>query len=279
MILGQPLTDRASRVLVLLAHLGYLTQRQLSDFLFAGTTTTLQSRRVMTGRIIKTLSAGKLVTVHARLVGGGVGGSSVGYYYLTVAGRRLAAIFDESLATEPRREIRTSIAHAVTVAEVVLLFHKFAVGHHEHELASWQTEGVLAAQLGRSPVIPDIHLIYRTRNAEIEMAIEVDLGTERPKYFVGKIARYLDLLQSGTWRQAFEEWPVVLTITPSEARANLLATATERYLTRRADWPRLSGAVEFAFAALPCLTRNSPFGGCWTVSGLLGRHTLLGETE
>jgi hypothetical protein len=277
MKLGQPLTDRASRALVLFAKLGYLTRSQLSDFLFVGTSITPQSRRVLTGRIIKSLSAGKLLEAHPRLVGGGAGGSSVGYYHLTAPGRRLAAIFDESLPLVPRTEIRTSIAHAVAVAEVVLMFHKEAVTHPGHELVRWQTEGLLAAQLGRSPAIPDIHLVYMTDKSEIEMAIEVDMATERPKYFTSKIARYLDLQQSGAWRSAFEDWPVVLTITPNESRAALLTTSTERYLARRADWPRRQTSVEFAFASLPSLKILGPFGRCWHVIGQSGLHPLVTE--
>jgi len=110
-------------------------------------------------------------------------------------------------------------------------------------------------------------------------SIEVDLATERPKYFAGKIGRYLDLLQSGTWRGAFEDWPVVLTVTPSEARAAILTTATERYLSRRADWKRLAGSVEFTFASLPHLKALGPFGQAWHVVGKPELHGLETEAE
>jgi len=277
--LGHPISDRASRALILFGKLGYLTQRQLCEFLFAGTTNTAESQRVMTSRVIKSLTSLKLVTVTARLIGGGVGGSAVGYYHLTSAGRRLAATFDETLPVEARRELRSSISHTITVAEVVLLFHKKATANPEHEISGWETERTLAPRLGRSPVIPDVHLVYATKTSEIEMAVEVDMDTERPKYFVAKIARYLDLLQHGSWRQAFEDWPVVLTITPSERRAIALAAAAERYLTGRADWPRLKSSVEFAFASLPCLASDGPFGHCWFVVGQLGQHALTTEVE
>lgn len=279
MKLGQPLTDRASRALVLFAKLGYLTRSQLQDFLFCGTNTTPQSRRVLTGRVIKSLTSGKLLEVHPRLVGGGSGGSSIGYYHLTAAGRRLASIFDETLPLAPRTELRSSIAHAVAVAEVILLFHKEAITHPGHDLISWQTDNLLVDKLSRSRVIPDAHLVYATKRSEIEMAIEVDLATERPKYFFTKITRYLDLLQSGAWRGAFEDWPVVLTITPDEARAALLTTTTEQHLSRRADWRRLAGAVEFAFASLTALKVLGPFGRAWHVIGQPGLHPLETEVE
>lgn len=279
MKLGKPLNDRASQALVLIGRLGYLTQRQLSDFLFTGTAIKPASRPVLTRRVVKSLVVGKLVEVQLRLVGGLGGGSSVSFYRLTAAGRRFAGIFDDALNAQAVTEGRVSVRHAIAVSEVVLLFHVAATTHDGHDLLSWETEWQIAARLGRTPVVPDIHIVYASKSTEIELVIEVDLGTERSRYFVGKIARYLDLLQSGTWRSAFDTWPIVLTIVPSEARAALLTTATESYLTRRADWPRLASSVEFAFASLPTLKAQGPLADVWHVAGRQGVGGLLPDVQ
>jgi hypothetical protein len=274
MKLGQPLTDRASQALVLLGRLNYLTTRQLSDFLFCGTSVQPASRPVLVRRVLKSLVAGKLIEPQLRLIGGPGGGSSVNFYRPTPLGRRLANIFDESLDVRPTIEGRVSIRHAIAVSEVVLLFHRSAIEHPGHDLLSWKIEWQIAARLGRTPIIPDVHLVYATRDTEIEAVIEVDLGTERSRYFTTKIARYLDLLQSGTWRNAFETWPLVLTIVPSEARVALLTSATERYLNCRADYPRLAETAEFAFASLPRLKVHSPVERCWHIAGRSGLYGL-----
>jgi hypothetical protein len=275
MKLGRPLTDRGSKALVLFGRLSYLTTRQLEGFLFAGTPIQPASRPVLVRRVLKSLMAAKLIEPQLRLIGGPGGGSSVSFYNLTSAGRRLAAIFDESVPDRTAGDKRISIRHAIAVSEVILLFHQSAIEHPEHDLLSWEIEWQIASRLGRTPVVPDIHLVYATHHTEVEMAVEVDLGTERPRYFVGKIARYLDLLQSGTWHEAFEDWPLVLTIVPNEARASLLVSAVERYLARRADWPRLSGTVEFAFASLPQLKALSPFGTVWHIAGHRGLERIV----
>lgn len=268
------LSPKASQALLLTARLGCLTQSHLRGFLFAGSSVQPASQRVLVCRLVRTLTAHKLLTRQARLVGGPSGGSTYGFYQLTPAGMRLVRALDETLPTHPPSDQRRSISHALAIADTVLLFHRSAAEHPGHELSSWETEWQIARRLGPSPVVPDIHLVYATDKTEIEIVIEVDLATERPRYFNEKIGRYLDLLQAATWRKAFETWPIVLTVAPTEARAAVLATTTERYLTRRADWGRLAPVTEFAFSSLPQLEDVGVLGKAWQVVGRDGLRRL-----
>src|SRR5439155_19098127 len=133
-----------------------------------------------------------------------------------------------------------------------LAFHEAARRNPGHELSEWAADWQVARLLGSSRVIPDALLRYSTRRWEFDAFLEVDLGSERPRRFAGKIAAYLDLYRRGEWRRQLRAWPLVLTITRSVVRASALKRATEELIRRQRDATRLS-RVEFDFVALPTL--------------------------
>lgn len=118
--------------------------------------------------------------------------------------------------------------------------------------------------------------MYATTDREIEAFLEVDLGTERPAAFAMKIARYLGLYHSGSWRERLPLWPMILTVTPTVARATSLRRTTEVVLTAAPDGTELARVTEFRFAAAAHLHEDvGPLGAIWQVAGHLGFEPLI----
>ena len=86
---------------------------------------------------------------------------------------------------------------------------------------------------------------------------------------------YLEAYRAGRWRERLTVWPLVLTVTPTLARATALRRVTEDVLERDRDRQRLA-AVEFDFAALGDLQApEGPLGAIWQIAGRVGRHALI----
>jgi hypothetical protein len=269
-------TAREREVLLRLGLFRRLNTAQLERFLLSQTAHTADSRRVVTNRTLTSLRKRGLVAPSAYLVGGPGGGSARLVYHLTDAGQRAAAVLDPTLSL--RRRQRSSslfVEHTLMCAEAALAFHDAARTHPGHELSEWRADWQIPELLGSSRVVPDALLTYSTRSWEFDAFVEVDLGSERPRRFTAKIAAYLDLYRRGSWRRGLRAWPLVLTVTRSEARANALKRATEELLRRARDAGRLS-RVEFDFAALPALLSPAgPLGAIWQVAGREGLHELV----
>src|SRR5439155_27186640 len=177
-----------------------------------------------------------LVAPGTQLVGGPGGGSARLVYHLTDAGQRAAAVLDPALRLRQRRRPSSLfVEHTLMCAEVALAFHDVARTHPGHELSAWLADWQIADLLASSRVVPDALLAYSTRSWEFDAFVEVDLGSERPRRFAGKIAAYLDLYRRGAWRRRLRAWPLVLTITKGAARATALKKATEELIRRQRE--------------------------------------------
>jgi hypothetical protein len=73
------------------------------------------------------------------------------------------------------------------------------------------------------------------------------------------------LYSDGAWRAFLRVWPVVLTITPTDARAVALRDATTAALDRS---PYSSRGMIFKFCAIAALQgETGPFAAVWRVAG------------
>ncbi len=273
-----PLPSRETELIALLGGHRYLSRQQIEELLFEQAALTPSSKRVVTKRILHRLKNRGLIGLTPRLVGGAGGGSARVAYFLTPAGNRLA--FPEA----PLRRVSSRGAflmrHALTAADVALAFRRAARGEPGHRVVAWESEQQTAQRLGPGLVVPDAHLVYATAGRELDAFVEVDLATERNRFFTRKISRYLELYRGGSWRQSLAVWPLVLTVSVSEERATSLRRATEALLSAQRDAERIGVGTEFRFAALERLLRPpGPLGPIWQVAGRKGLHALVPEAR
>lgn len=270
------LTPRETEVVQLVGCYRYLGLIHLEEFLFAGSPTTEMSRKVITRRIVQRLRAHGLLGATTRLFGGPGGGSTRLGYHLTANGDRLARSLNPDLPLRHSPRGGTFLMqHALMTADVALAFRRAARTNPGHEVIDWECDWQAAQRLSSVSVVPDAHVVYATADHELDALIEIDLATEGSRFFGAKISRYLELFRSGSWQKRFPTWPVVLTVTPTEARAVSLQHATEAVLAARSDRQRLIAQTEFAFASLPRLVTEGPVATIWRIAGQTGEHSLL----
>ncbi len=268
--------SRETEALTLLGCHRYLSRQQIEEFVLEGANMTAKSKRVVAKRILHRLKQRGLIGLTPRLAGGAGGGEARVAYFLTPAGHRLA--FPHEPAQRAPSRGTFLMRHALTTADVALAFRRAARSQIGHEVVAWESDQQTAQRLGTGLVIPDAHLVYATADRELDAFIEVDLATERNRFFTRKISRYLELYRSGTWRQSLAVWPLVLTITLSEGRATALRRATEALLSAQRDAERILPSTEFRFAALAhLLDVPGPLGPVWQVAGRKGLYALIPE--
>ncbi|MDP9280694.1 MAG: replication-relaxation family protein [Chloroflexota bacterium] len=181
----------------------------------------------MTWRILGRLQRHALVAATPRQMGGAVAGSTLPGYFLTTSGLRLAATFYPDLpARRPPRRAPFLFAHSVMATDVELAFRRTVRRCPAHELELWECDWQIAMRLGSKAVIPDARLVYRFGTSRLHAFVEVDLRTEGTRFFGRKVERYVRLYRDGAWTAFLRVWPVVLTITPTDARAASLRDAT-----------------------------------------------------
>lgn len=268
------LTRRESEVVRLLGGHRYLSRAQIEQFVLAGVSP--NSLNTTSWRILSSLAERKLVQQSRRGVGGAGGGSTQLGYFLTTRGYKLARTLDQNL---PSRRLPSGgtflMRHALMTADVALAFRQAAAANAGHALLLWESDWQAAQPLGPSTVVPDAHLVYATADYELEALLEVDLGTEGSRFFRQKIERYLELYRSGQWRNRFPVWPVILTVTESENRAEALRRSIDLLLRAQPNDELLRTQTEFALTNLPRLTAAGPLAEIWRVVGRSGEQALL----
>lgn len=268
------LTQRESEVVQLLGSHRYLSRNQIERFLL--TEVSPNSLNTTSWRILSSLAKRNLVEQSRRGVGGPGGGSTRLGYFLTARGYKLARSINRDLPARRSPGPGTFLLpHALMAAEVALAFRKAAESHPGHALLQWECDWQAAQRLGPTALVPDAHFVYATENYELDALLEVDLGTEGTRFYGQKIARYLDLYQSGKWRDKFPAWPVVLTVTETPIRAESLQRATENLLRAQPSSEAVRAHTEFGFTDLPRLSADGPLARIWRVAGRRGEQTLL----
>jgi hypothetical protein len=268
------LSPRETEVFRRLAEYRYLSRPQIQQFLVGGTTMTPAAQMVATWRVLRRLKKRGLVTTNALLAGEPDAAPTHIAYFLTSVGRRRFA--DEEPDFPVRRLVQRGtflIAHALMVADIALAFRRSAQTQTDHQLVLWECDWRTAALLRPAAVLPDARLVYRIAVRRTHAFIEADRGSEGSRFFEGKVARYLELYRSNTWRQHLPVWPLVLTVTPSEHRATELRRATERLLSTYSEGSWIAAA--FLFGALDDVRgAPGPLGEIWQVAGRPGRHAM-----
>ncbi|HJQ21973.1 MAG TPA: replication-relaxation family protein [Gemmatimonadaceae bacterium] len=242
-----PGPGRDDEVLHQIATRRFLTRLQLQELLHADSTLTPRSRAVVTWRVLGRLQRLGFVAATTRNAGGVPAGSSAPAYYLTTPGMRRVAL---SLRDLPRRRPAARgtflLAHSLLANEIELSFRRTARAATDEELQLWESDWQIAMRLGEgASIVPDARLVYRCGQKRLHAFLEVDVGTEGTRYFAKKIPRYLDLYRSSAWRTFIPVWPLVLTVTPTDTRAQSLCSAT--YAALRYEYARPQTGSTFRF--------------------------------
>jgi hypothetical protein len=253
--------SRYHEVVRLIALHRFLTRPQLEEFLFATATLTPRSRQVLAWRVLARLQRDGYVRATPRQAGGSFGGSSLPAYFLTASGLRLAATLCPDLPNHrPARRAAFLAQHSVITTEIELVFRHAARARADHEVALWKADWQIAMRVGDHAVVPDARLAYRVGEWRNHLFIEADLGTEGTRFFARKIGRYLDLYQSGTWREFLRVWPRILTVTLTDSRAASLHRATEA--TLNSQYAYSGSRLSCYFLSLDALRRAGVGGLC-----------------
>jgi len=268
---GKTPGTREIRALVLLASFRYLTRFQLEEMLFDADPERRGPREVMTRGVIRRLQEERLVTEHPRVVGGTAGGSGRMVYSPSAAGLKVVRSLCPGL---PARESGSRrpflLQHSLATAEVALAFQRSA-RELGHQLVDWECDWSAAERFGAGAVVPDAHLLYTSDEYELEAFLEIDLGTERTRYFADKLRRYIELWRGGTWRARLTSWPLVLAIVRDERRALSLMRVGEAVLSN-ADTARAD--VEIWIGDADGVNAN-PLAPIWHVVGRGFPYALL----
>lgn len=271
----RPNDARTSRVLRLLAAFRALRRVQLEAFLFDGQARNGDSQRVLVNRVLRVLRERGLVQAVV-LPGAVTAGAGSRAYALTAAGQRLYAASD---ASYPVRRLRTPstvlLEHAVALADIALAFGDAATRTGDTALC-WETDWEAVARLGSAVVIPDAFVTLERQGWRTRAFIEVDRATERVAAFERKVERYVELYLRDAWRASFGTWPLILTITTSDAHARSLCRLAER-VTCHGGGARI--AHSFRFACFDGVRRTGPLAPIWQVAGTADCSAILELTR
>jgi hypothetical protein len=270
-----PLTDREEEVLAHLARLRFLTAGQLEEFLFGASRVKARSRAVMTQRVLGSLKRRRLVAMRPRIVGGPEFGEGRPTYHLSPAGVRASRALYAAAPLPRMRSTGAFLArHALATAEVILAFRRAAQATVGHELVTWECDWQAALALGSSVLEPDAYVMYRAEDQRLHAFIEVDMGTEYGRFVSQKMRRYLELHRTVSWRARLPVWPLILFVTPTDARSTQLQRQAEAI--SRLPGGQWDVGASFRFAALDSVTADrGPVAAIWHVVGRAGVHSLI----
>ena len=228
--------------------------------------------------MLKRLQDRQLIDRTNRVIGGPDAGSGAFAYFLTRQGSKAIAVATQSVAVHREAPKGTHLLrHALAAADIALAFQTTADARAAHELLLWESDWEIRQPVAGGAIVPDAFLIYATETTELHAYVEVDLGTEGSRAFMLKVDRYLRLYESGTWQQTLELWPIILTVTPTKRRSDLLKRSTETVLRSRPNSEQLIAETEFAFAQIDELLGRSPLDPIWQFAFHDGTHQLLPE--
>src|SRR5207247_1495672 len=148
-------------------------------------------------------------------------------YVLTADGRRVYA------ATDPAYPLRRMRAPSVLYLEHATMLADIAVALRDAARQSavglvWESDWEAVARLGSATAIPDALATFEHSGWHTRAFIEADRSTEHDQAFAAKVRRYVQLYLADAWRAALASWPLILTITTSDARARELARVAHR---------------------------------------------------
>jgi len=215
--------SRAGRFRValrLIAAFQALRRDQLEALLLSDAGLKATSRRVLALGVLSDLRERGLAE-KVGLAGGGSAAKCA--YVLTAAGQRVYAAHDPSY---PRRRARrlsvVMLDHSVMLADIAIAFGTAAQGAGDVDLL-WESDWEAVVRVGSGPVIPDALVTLERGGWRTRAFVEADRSTEWQHAFARKVRRYVQLYLRDDWRASLGVWPLVLTITTSDAHARSLA--------------------------------------------------------
>lgn len=215
---------RARDGLRLLAAFQALRRDQLEALLLRGSELKPGSRRVVALGVLADLRERGLV----EKVGLPGPGSAKCAYVLTSAGQRLYAAHDPSYPRRRARPLSVGLLdHAVMLADIAITFATAAVNAGDVALL-WESDWEAVVRVGSSVVIPDALVTLERGGWRTRAFVEADRSTEWQHAFADKVRRYVELYSGEHWRASLVVWPLVLTITTSDAHARSLARLAYR---------------------------------------------------
>jgi len=159
------------------------------------------------------------------------------------------------------------LAHELMISEVmVLLVEELRRADPKGALGiefEWRNENAARVLNRKGTVILEPDAFFRARSRYIQWAsfyLEVDRSTERGNAFGKKVRRYHHAFQSANWKEAFEDYPVILIVTRSQERAVNLARRVVDLQTH-SRWRSLT----WGMTLLSAITQKGVFGADWLV--------------
>lgn len=255
----------------------FLTRPQIEELLLSRDALTPRSRQVIAWRLLGRLRRAGYVSSTARQIGGFAGGSSGPAYFLTSSGLRAAGTqFADLPKRRPVQRSAFLAAHSLLAADIELAFRRSARKSDGEEVELWEADWQIAMRLGAHAVIPDARLAYRVGAWRDHLFIEADLGTEGTRFFARKICGYVDLYQSGRWREFLRVWPRILTVTLNDSRAASLQRATEAMLN--SQYAYFGSTLSCYFLPIDALQNAGVRAACY-VANQKAREPLLDLEE
>lgn len=265
-------TARSQRALRLLAAFRALRRDQLETLLLGAEQLTREARRVAVHRVVVDLRERGLLVALALA---GPAGTAARAYALTPLGKRAFAASDP---TYPGRGKHRSVSvvqldHALALADIALRFRD-TITKAGNIRMTWECDWEAATRLGSMRVVPDAlvtlqHDVWRTR-----AFIEADRSTEPSAAFADKVRRYVELYRGDSWRNGMRAWPLVLTVTTTDAHARSLAALTQRVATDEGGG-RIARSFRFTHDAE--LRSAGPLAAIWCVGGEPMRAPMIDD--
>lgn len=241
--LRENLSERDHAVIHSVQEHRFLTAPQLEALHFADHSTPEAGARVCR-RVLARLTKERLLARLKRRVGGVRAGSSSFVYALGPVGRRLVA--DGRRLTEPSLLF---LDHTLAVAEArIELVRASRVGtlelaEVEVEPACWRR---YMGQGGAAEIVrPDLYVVTRQGEFEDCWFIEIDRGTESPAAIGRKCRGHQAYWRTGREQDQRGAFPLILWVTPEEARAQRIEKVIGGARNLKRDLFRVSTAERF----------------------------------
>lgn len=229
------LTERDYQVLHDVEKYRLLTTRHIQRLHFDPVHPTPTASARACNRTLARLRDARVLNALARRIGGVRAGSAGTVWYIGPAGERVLSSVDTNMPSG-RRNYREPSRHFVdhTLAIAELAVQTVEAGRRGHvevleldtEPASWQQS---LSPLGVAQMLkPDLRLVTVCGDYEEHWFIEADMASEHLPVILRQCAAYEVFRASGRYQAAHGLFPVVLWVTPTEARAAAIRAAVGR---------------------------------------------------
>jgi Replication-relaxation len=217
--LQEQLSERDLQIIHSVASHRFLTTQQIERLHFHDHASSETGARVCR-HVLNRLTKEKTLRRLTRRVGGLRAGSAAYIYTLAPVGRRLVG---ETTARQVREPSLNFLEHSLAIADVHLALREAARAERfelltvEIEPACWRR--YIGIGGSRQILRPDMFVVSAHGEYEYCWFLEIDRGTEYKPTLVRKCRQYETYRRSGKEQQRLGVFPLVVWVTPDEARA------------------------------------------------------------